>query len=349
MPLYVRKFQRDKMAQLTRIGELIGSFVSRDYKRKRLHSHSDEDVESPVKKTKNDYGTIVNSNSLSAPAFLQRVSTFTDFIWCRDIPALSPLEISRHGWFSTKDEFMVRCASCQENLNLTVPAPSSGIRESCIVTAVERLVSAHAEFCPWAASPNPIDWTRAQVPDLTAVASKALEISTLGLKLPFIKSDVKDAWCISLRQLRSEALEDIEDEQVRETSCILALCGWRLGLVEDTLQDGYGIRRIGVWNFVSIVEEEDALEARRVAEELGQTIQEKRTDTPGGKKYFNPLTEHVSWNPLLQKRDGLPGWRYIIGQVNRKLITTEMGDSGSKVAKDSFSVLRKVRDLIDHW
>ena len=33
-------------------------------------------------------------------------------------------------------------------------------RESCIVTAVERLVSAHAEFCPWAASPNPIDWTR---------------------------------------------------------------------------------------------------------------------------------------------------------------------------------------------
>jgi len=38
------------------------------------------------------------------------------------------LEISRHGWFSTKDEFMVRCASCQENLNLTVPAPSSGIR-----------------------------------------------------------------------------------------------------------------------------------------------------------------------------------------------------------------------------
>ena len=33
----------------------------------------------------------------------------------------------------------------------------------------------------------------------------------------------------------------------------LALCGWRLGLVEDTLQDGYGIRRIGVWNFVSIV------------------------------------------------------------------------------------------------
>ena len=41
------------MAQLTRIGELIGSFVSRDYKRKRLHSHSDEDVESPVKKTKN--------------------------------------------------------------------------------------------------------------------------------------------------------------------------------------------------------------------------------------------------------------------------------------------------------
>ena len=41
------------MAQLTRIGELIGSFVSRDFKRKRLHSHDDEDVESPVKKAKN--------------------------------------------------------------------------------------------------------------------------------------------------------------------------------------------------------------------------------------------------------------------------------------------------------
>ena len=41
------------MAQLTRIGDLIGSFVSRDFKRKRLYSHEDEDVESPVKKTKN--------------------------------------------------------------------------------------------------------------------------------------------------------------------------------------------------------------------------------------------------------------------------------------------------------
>ena len=31
-----------------------------------------------------------------------------------------------------------------------------------------------------------------------------------------------------------------------------ALCGWRPGSLEDTLTDVYTVRRIGLWNFVSI-------------------------------------------------------------------------------------------------
>ena len=33
-------------------------------------------------------------------------------------------------------------------------------RDQFIKTAVSRLSTAHAEFCPWAACPSPLDWTR---------------------------------------------------------------------------------------------------------------------------------------------------------------------------------------------
>ena len=36
------------------------------------------------------------------------------------------------------------------------------------------------------------------------------------------------------------------------TCFVVALCGWRVSEVPDCLVDHYTIRRIGLWNFVSI-------------------------------------------------------------------------------------------------
>jgi len=329
------------MSQLSRIKDLVGSFVSTDFKRKRLESETEDNEESPVKKSKN----VENEDSLSAPAFLKRVASFKDFAWCRDIPALSPLEISRHGWYSTKDDFMVCCTSCKEYLSLAIPAQDTGIRKLCITTAVDRLSSAHGEFCAWASAPSPLYWTRVEVPDMSSVAVSACKISSLGEKLPHIKVEHMKPWQKMLKSIDQDLLKGEEDNpHVLDTSCVLALCGWQSGLLEDTLEDKFHIRRIGIWNFVSIQDHEDLLEARKVARELGQTVDDERDLAPEGKEYFDPLQEHLSWNPLLQEVDGLPGWQYIIQQNMTKKSLESKAEK-----KDPLNMLRRVRDLLDYW
>jgi len=340
------------MSQLNRIGEVLGSFVSGDFKRKRLDESADmtDADDSPnLKKMREALGENQINDTLSAPAFLSRVSTFKDTAWCRNIAALSPLEVARHGWYSIDDEFMVRCITCKENLSLAIPPKETRVRDNCISTAAARLTSAHGEFCPWNASPNPIDWTRVQMPDMDLVAKTACKIATLGVKLPFIRSEFEQPWKSVMKGIDMEPYKDIEDFQVQQTSCLLAMCGWKLGSLEETLQDLYGCRRLGLWNFVSIQDEEDILEAQKVSAELGQTVDTETHDLkPEGKEYLNPLGEHFSWHPLLQKRDGVIGWKNYINQVK----VSQYRDAEpefKREKRDSISVIRRVRDLLENW
>jgi len=351
------------MSQITRITDLIGSFVSRDFKRKRLEEDEDggKPDKSPSKRAKHSTSATTGvNNSQSSAEFLKRVSTFKDFVWCRDIPALSPLEIARRGWVATGDDFMVRCVSCAENLSLALPALDTGVRDQFIKTAVSRLSTAHAEFCPWAACPSPLDWTRVQEPDMNRVVVNACRISQLGEKLPFIKDEIQRSWEPLLKKVDCELLNEIDCPKVKSTSCLLSLCGWRLGLVEDTLEDAFAVRRIGVWNFVSLQDEEDLQEARRVSKEIGGTLDDSgELQTPEGKEYFDPVGEHMSWHPLLLKRDGVPGWKLIVRQSQVKslgeekraeeTVQEEEPAEGFREKRDSFRMIRRVRDLIDQW
>jgi len=335
-------------SQLKRISDIIGSFVSKDYKRKRLEEDSrSEEENSPEKKFKSSFDDFMDNEFVNVTAFMKRVSTFSDFCWCRDIPQLSPLEIARHGWASTNDEFMVKCESCGEYLSLKIPEQSSGFRESWVKTAVSRLFSAHGEFCSWSTTSSPSHLTRVQVPDYKSVIETASSIAKLAEKLPHLKECYVAPWTEVIDVFDKDLANIIQDENERKSSLVLALCGWSNGELEETLTDVYKVRRIGVWNFVSIQDQEDMEETRRVADELGQSLEEDRDYKPEGKEYLDPLSEHMTWHPLLQEEQGSKGWQHVIEQL------TEGSSCGKKKSKDkikdSFGAIYKVRDLLDQW
>jgi len=339
---------------LKRLSDIFGSFVSKDFKRKRLQdesvTESKPDEYSPVKlkKFKNKTDEVEENEFMSVDCFVKRVATFTDFCWCRDIPQLSPLEIARHGWASTGDDFMVTCESCNQHLSLAIPDQDSGIRESCINTAVGRLFSAHGEFCPWATTSSPAHLARIEVPDLEVVGRTAANIAQHHERLPYLKPCHVEKWQEVLKKINKDILKDIEDERVMNSACILALCGWRPGSLEDTLTDVYAVRRIGIWNFVSIQDEDDILETQRVAEELGHSLEKDRSILPEGKEYLDPVSEHVSWHPILQNLEsGTPAHQHIINQLCKGPSATCLIDKLGK--KDSIRAIFKVRDIVEQW
>jgi hypothetical protein len=82
-----------------------------------------------------------------------------------------------------------------------------------------------------------------------------------------------------------------------------------LGPAPDTIGDLWGVRRVGLWNFRSIEEEEDRRESRRVAAQLaGEELPEEGEEGGEGKKLFDPVAEHVSWNPMRGSVGGRAGW-----------------------------------------
>ena len=75
------------------------------------------------------------------------------------------------------------------------------------------------------------------------------------------------------------------NKRVKETVAVLAMCGWEKGTLEDTLCDCFQVRRIGLWNFVSIQKELDRGEDIRVAKELsGDTEANYGEDSPKKKE-----------------------------------------------------------------
>jgi len=167
----------------------------------------------------------------------------------------------------------------------------------------------------------------------------------LGVKLPFIRAEHSKDWEKVAVKVENKVITKIEDPQIRRTSCILALCGWKIcSGVEDTMQDFYCTRKVGCWSFVSIQDEEDILETQRVAQEFEKPVEDPRSLVPEGKEYFNPITEHLSWHPLVQKRDGVPGWRFVLTQLSR---TVSEDPRDVKTKRDPLKAIKKVRDILD--
>merc|ERR1719431_1991966 len=81
------------------------------------------------------------------------------------------------------------------------------------------------------------------------------------------------------------------------------------------MTDCYKVRRVGFWNFESLQGQLDRMEDLRVARELAGKGEEQLEDKDAAKrKYFDPIKEHLSWNPLvLADDDGMVGWEVVQG------------------------------------
>ena len=76
------------------------------------------------------------------------------------------------------------------------------------------------------------------------------------------------------------------------------------------------------------------------------------------KPYFNPLKEHMSWNPVLVKEEreltepAEVGWKIVLKMVQNKLKendTNSVKNIGRTSSVEQLDSLHRVRMLLDQW
>ena len=239
---------------------------------------------------------------------------------------------------------------------LKLPPVTSSTYRSQLARQEERVSSGHAEFCPWSSSPSPSVWAL----PLSSPAERSKNSSGLemyGTDLPWIGED-------SLKQL-GDLVQTVntadQTQRVLQSAAVLAALGWQRGELEDTITDVFKVRRVGLWNFVSIQEELDRVEDIRMARELSgdslaEDVSPKKKELEG-KKYFDPIKEHLPWSPVVVKdENGKAGWQLIrdsvkLSEMTRSERGTDTRSEGSQTESDSVAgtVLRKVRALLELW
>ena len=244
---------------------------------------------------------------------------------------------------------------------LKLPPVTSSTYRSQLARQEERVSSGHAEFCPWSSSPSPSVWAL----PLSSPAERSKNSSGLemyGTDLPWIGED-------SLKQLgdlvqtvsRLETKTADQTQRVLQSAAVLAALGWQRGELEDTITDVFKVRRVGLWNFVSIQEELDRVEDIRMARELSgdslaEDVSPKKKELEG-KKYFDPIKEHLPWSPVVVKdENGKAGWQLIrdsfkLSEMTGSERSTDTRSECSQTESDSVAgtVLRKVRALLELW
>ena len=143
------------------------------------------------------------------------------------------------------------------------------------------------------------------------------------------------------------------DQRVTQSAAVLAVLGWQRGELEDTITDTFKVRRVGLWNFVSVQEELDRVEDLRVARELsgdsqGEDPSPKKKELEG-KKYLDPVKEHLPWHPLVVREEGgRAGWEMVRDSRSSSSpsLDTEHRSGGPGLAE---TVLSRVRALMELW
>merc|ERR1719431_1518171 len=139
------------------------------------------------------------------------------------------------------------------------------------------------------------------------------------------------------------------DLRVLQSAAVLAVLSWQKGELEDTITDSFRVRRVGLWNFVSVQEEMDRVEDLRVARELSGDDPEEEASPKKkeveGKKYLEPVKEHLPWHPVVVKDEaGRAGWELIRDNYKSSSSSSSLDtetSSGSEGLAET--VLSKVR------
>jgi len=206
-----------------------------------------------------------------------------------------------------------------------------------------------------------------------------------GTDLPFVKEDTLEKFVHEVEWIVREMekgepkkqekrgrkkCKDVESTgKVKQTAALLALLGWQRGDLEGTMTDYYKARRVGLWNFSSLQGELDRIEDFKVARELSGKKEVKQEEKDAlERKYFDPIKEHLSWNPLVVKDEtGQLGWETVRDMFKKSGLDSsdEVGKGKDVAEKDTeaatsktnsrgeggeaVGVLQRVRSLLELW
>ena len=369
----------NSIEDLHALGELLSDFVTqKDFKRK----HDEGEFLAPLPKRPRT----VHSHDYSA--FLSRISSYSSACWnhpsCSSFQAqLFPLQLARYGWIAVEGEGrLVRCESCRENLYLVLPLITSPAFQSMLDKQGARVATGHSEFCPWGVSPSPNSWIYV-TKSKDEIFENALGLIDLGSELPCIREDVSQKfsgaidWIVKEigarrynkkhdKRSRSKSKDMELKSKVTKSAAVLAVTGWQKGKLDSTMTDNLKARRVGCWNFVSIQNEMDRIESLKVSCELAGKDSSITSQDKVEKKYFDPLKEHHSWNPIMVKDEsGYAGWEHIDKlflptvefqntspslQDKAELNVDKEKSSGESICIDKAAdALEKVRSLVSDW
>jgi len=352
---------------LHNLGNLIEDFVYKKDLKRKLPEDA-RNIKTSPKRSK-----VVHS--LDYQAYKERVSSFSDPAWCCftfvSSSCLLPHQLARYGWSAKDDKDnprFVQCVSCKAILYLKLPPVTSPVFKDMVAKQEKRVFNAHAEFCPWSLSPSPISWA-SPISDTNELVESAASLLHYNTDLPWINIETIDTFKNGIRVI-VEALNNRTDgdkfeTKIKQIASILSMLGWRKGKLEETLSDNFSVRRIGLWNFVSVQNEMDRVEDLRVARELSGDVDDaeispKKNDLEG-KKYFDPIKEHLTWNPInLKNEDGSFGWELIRDsfETSEKEKSVHENDTIEAETEETVefvapapvqSALSKVRALLDLW
>ena len=237
---------------------------------------------------------------------------------------------------------------------LKLPEVTSSTYRSVLARQESRVTSGHSEFCPWS-SPSPASWSLPNT-NTQEIRSNMTSLLMYGTDLPWIREE-----CLSKFRDVVDIISvgtDSAYHRVVQSAAVLAVLGWQKGSLEDTVTDMFRVRRLGLWNFVSVQEEMDRVEDLRVARELSggahdEEVSPKKKELEG-KKYLDPIKEHLPWNPVVVKDDeGRAGWEVVRESFKSSRTNQAMSRHTESDLTESDSVagtvLSKVRALLELW
>ena len=239
----------------------------------------------------------------------------------------------------------------RECLYLKLPEVTSSTYRSVLARQESRVTSGHAEFCPWSSSPSPASWSLPNT-NTQEIRNNMTSLLMYGTDLPWIREDCLSQFrdVVDIISVETESA----DSRVLQSAAVLAVLGWQKGSLEDTVTDMFRVRRLGLWNFVSVQEELDRVEDLRVARELSGGAQDEEVSPKKkeleGKKYLDPIKEHLPWNPVVVKdEEGRAGWEVVRDSFSRSETIESKESDGRESDSVAGTVLSKVRALLELW
>ncbi|KAF2345658.1 Nuclear-interacting partner of ALK/Rsm1-like, partial [Trinorchestia longiramus] len=192
-----------------------------------------------------------------------RIKTYGVYRWMLPPDVLSVYVCARRGWYMVSPD-MLCCSDCDQLLSLTLPRPAAPESyDRALQLLKERVHSKHLNTCRWRTSPSQLSWCRPP-PLLEPAAMYALvqlahdmAVSSMCNEQPYMAEDGRQLMDqLGMHDTTLDAVLGLGHSRAHRTALLLLLCGWKSTSLPATLRCELCKRRIGLWCFRSIEEQE---------------------------------------------------------------------------------------------